>query len=429
MRLPQLQFHRSFSALAKKILLIGFALQVASVFPMQAGASTPQSTTSPLIASPQSLRFEAVTVGQSKTLLATITNSASTSVTITAISSSNSEFTTPNLSLPIILTAGESLNLDVTFTPTAQGWTGQNVTLTCDAPSPAFQLPVMGAGESSVPLTSNPASLSFPDVVVGKTATLPVVITNTSSSSVTVSDILSRTSEFAISGPSLPLTLAQNQSVTVNITFTPQSAGTWGGSVAIFPALVIPLTGVGTTVGQLALAPAPLSFGDVTIGKSATQSLTLSATGGSVTVSSAASGNSQFVLDGASFPFTIPAGSSQSFNVVFTPSASGQQSGSLSFVSNASDSNAVESLSGVGEQPSYSVGLSWNSSADVVGYNVYRSTSPSGTYAKLNSSPNPTTAYTDTTVASGQTYYYAATSVNSAGVESSRSTPAEAVVP
>jgi hypothetical protein len=260
-------------------------------------------------------------------------------------------------------------------------------------------------------------------------ATLPVVITNASASSVAVSSILSRTTEFAISGPTLPVTLGQGQSVTVNVTFTPQSAGTWGGLVAVFPGIVIPLTGTASTVGQLVLAPAPLNFGDVTIGKTATQSLTLSATGGSVTVSSAGSGSSQFVLDGASFPFTIAAGASQSFNVVFTPSASGPQSGSLSFLSNASDSNAVESLSGTGTQPSYSVGLNWNSSEDVVGYNIYRSASPTGSYAKLNSTVNPTTAFTDSTVASGQTYYYAATSVNSAGVESSRSTPAEAVVP
>jgi hypothetical protein len=101
---------------------------------------------------------------------------------------------------------------------------------------------------------------------------------------------------FAISGPTLPVTLGQGQSVTVNVTFTPQSAGTWGGLVAVFPGIVIPLTGTASTVGQLVLAPAPLNFGDVTIGKTATQSLTLSATGGSVTVSSAGSGSSQFVL-------------------------------------------------------------------------------------------------------------------------------------
>jgi hypothetical protein len=430
MRLPQLQLHCSFSALATKLLLIGFALQMAGVFPIQAGARTPQSNGFSLYASPPALRFEAVVVGQSQTLLATLTNNGSTTVTITGISSSNSAFTTSSLSLPVVLQPGQSLNVGVTFTPTTQGWTGQSITFTCAAPNPTFELPVMGAGENSIALAANPSALSFSDIVIGKTATLPVVLTNTKSWNVPVSTVLSRTPEFTISGPALPLTLGPGQSITLNVTFTPPTSGTWGGSVAIFPGLVIPLTGTGAAAaGQLVLAPAPLNFGDVTIGSTATQSLTLSASGASVTVSSAASGSSQFVLEGASYPFTIAAGASQSFNVVFTPTASGQQAGSLSFISNASDSNAVESLSGIGEQPSYSVGLNWNSSEDVVGYNIYRSTSANGSYAKLNPSPNPTTAYTDSTVASGQTYYYAATSVNSAGVESSRSTPAEAVVP
>jgi fibronectin type 3 domain-containing protein len=43
---------------------------------------------------------------------------------------------------------------------------------------------------------------------------------------------------------------------------------------------------------------------------------------------------------------------------------------------------------------------------------------------------NPNTAYTDSTVVSGQTYYYAATSVNSSGQESALSTPpVEAAIP
>jgi fibronectin type 3 domain-containing protein len=66
----------------------------------------------------------------------------------------------------------------------------------------------------------------------------------------------------------------------------------------------------------------------------------------------------------------------------------------------------------------------------VAGYNVYRSTSANGTYSRINSSLDPNAAFTDGTVASGQTYYYAATSVTSSGMESARSTPpVEATVP
>jgi hypothetical protein len=149
-----------------------------------------------------------------------------------------------------------------------------------------------------------------------------------------------------------------------------------------------------------------------------------------VTVSSASSSSSQFVLNGASFPLTIPAGQSVSFNVAFTPQSSGTVSGSLAFGSNASSSRTTESLTGAGTVPVYSVNLFWNSSTDVVGYNVYRSAAANGTYSKVNSALQPSTTYTDNTVVSGQTYYYAATSVNSAGQESARSTPpVQAAIP
>ena len=69
------------------------------------------------------------------------------------------------------------------------------------------------------------------------------------------------------------------------------------------------------------------------------------------------------------------------------------------------------------------------SSPDVSGYNVYRSASKSGSYSKLNSSLNSDTSYTDTTVASGSTYYYATTAVNSSGQESTYSNLVKVVVP
>jgi fibronectin type 3 domain-containing protein len=80
--------------------------------------------------------------------------------------------------------------------------------------------------------------------------------------------------------------------------------------------------------------------------------------------------------------------------------------------------------------PTYTVNLSWNGATDVVGYNVYRSTAVNGTYSKINSALNTNTAYTDGSVTSGQTYYYAATSVNASGMESGKSTPpVQAMVP
>jgi fibronectin type 3 domain-containing protein len=75
------------------------------------------------------------------------------------------------------------------------------------------------------------------------------------------------------------------------------------------------------------------------------------------------------------------------------------------------------------------VDLTWNASADAVGYNVYRSTTSGSGYTMINSSPNLTTAYTDNTVSAGQTYYYVTTAVDSSQNESGYSNMAQATVP
>jgi fibronectin type 3 domain-containing protein len=75
------------------------------------------------------------------------------------------------------------------------------------------------------------------------------------------------------------------------------------------------------------------------------------------------------------------------------------------------------------------VELSWNpsSTSSVVKYNVYRSSQGAGPFDLLNSAAG--SAYTDSTVQSGQTYYYAVTSVDSNGWESAYSNVAVATVP
>jgi fibronectin type 3 domain-containing protein len=64
----------------------------------------------------------------------------------------------------------------------------------------------------------------------------------------------------------------------------------------------------------------------------------------------------------------------------------------------------------------------------VAGYNVYRGTTL-GAYSRINPTLDSGTAYADSTVVSGHTYYYAATAVDSAGVEGVYSTPVEATIP
>jgi Abnormal spindle-like microcephaly-assoc'd, ASPM-SPD-2-Hydin len=185
------------------------------------------------------------------------------------------------------------------------------------------------------------------------------------------------------------------------------------------------------TGSQLAVAPTTMSFGSVAVGANSIQNGTLTAGDTDITVSSAAWNGQGYSVSGITFPVTVPAGQSVPFTVTFAPQATGSASGSIAFSSNASNSPTAETLTGTGTQQSlHNVALAWNPSvSQVAGYNVYRGTVSGGPYSKLNRSVNASTVFTDSSVQSGQTYYYVTTSVDANNWESSYSNQASATVP
>lgn len=73
---------------------------------------------------------------------------------------------------------------------------------------------------------------------------------------------------------------------------------------------------------------------------------------------------------------------------------------------------------------------SWTASTSAVsGYNVYRGTISGGPYTKLNGSLISLPSYTDTTVQTGQTYFFVTTAVDGSGNESFFSNEVTAVIP
>jgi hypothetical protein len=423
MRLPRQYPQRPFFPVLFPftVALLGFAL-----LPASAVFSVAQVTSNPTV-----MHFGSIVIGQTETLPASLTNTQSSSVTISAISSTSGEFSVQNLKLPLVLTADQTVDFTVTFAPTATGWSGGNIAFTSNASNKKLSLLIGGVGVANVSLVPSSSSLGFGSVAVGSASTLPMSLTNSGTTVLVVTQAQVAGTGFSLSGLTLPVTLIPKQSVTFNVTFTPLSASVENGSLVVpNGSLAIPLSGTGTTSSQLVLTPTALSFGNVDIGNSSTLPVTLTANGGSVTVSSSASSSSQFALVGATFPLTIASGQSVAFNVAFTPNTSGKTSGNLSLSSNASDSNAQEGVSGVGITAQSSVTLSWNASvSQVSGYNLYRGASQTGSYSKVNTALNASTTYTDSTVTSGQTYYYVATSVDSTGQESGYSPPVQAVIP
>ena len=388
-----------------------------------------------LTSNPTSLAFGNVQVGNNTSLSETLTNTGVSSLTISAATASGSGFSLNGLSLPLTLTAGQSTSFTVLFSPTASGAASGSVSITSNGSNPNLSIPLSGTGVTPGALGANPTSLVFGSVQVGNSTNLSETLTNTGGSSVTITQANLTGAVFSVSGLTLPLTLTPNQSVTFTATFTPTSAGAASGSLSVVSnasnsTLNIALSGTGTSAGQLAVSPTSLSFGSVTVGSSSALNGSLTASGASVTVSSASLNNSEFALSGISLPATLPAGQSATFTVTFKPSASGAASASLSFSSNASNSPAVQTMTGTGAAATqHTVDLSWSASTNAVGYNLYRGSVSGGPYTMINSSLDSTTAYTDNTVVSGQTYYYVATALDGNSNESGYSNQATAVIP
>jgi hypothetical protein len=100
--------------------------------------------------------------------------------------------------------------------------------------------------------------------------------------------------------------------------------------------------------------------------------------------------------------------------------------GSPSFVAPQAPTNLVAQAQA---GPPVSVVLNWNASAsnNVVGYNVYRATMAAGPFSKLTPMPTANLNFSDTTVSSGQTYYYFVTAVDANSLESAYSNEAPAM--
>ena len=169
----------------------------------------------------------------------------------------------------------------------------------------------------------------------------------------------------------------------------------------------------------------------MTVGSSSSLSVTLTASGGAVTVSSDRSNSSEFSITGLSLPVKIRPGKSVQATIQFTPNAPGKAEGKAGFFSNAGDSPTLEKLSGTGvAQQAHDTYLTWNpGSPDAVGYNIYRSQVHGGPYQRINSGLDSSPNYTDYNVVGGQIYYYVATEVNSQGQESGYSKEVRARIP
>ncbi len=187
----------------------------------------------------------------------------------------------------------------------------------------------------------------------------------------------------------------------------------------------------GSGGATLTASSSQVAFGDLTVGSSTSQLVTLTASGHSnVTISTVSATGPGFSVSGGS-GMTLMPNKSVTVSVNFEPRSNGDASGKLLVKSSASNGLLQIPLSGKGVSSAvqHSVTLSWQASTSrVIGYLIFRGAAQ-GELRKLNPAVDSATTYTDKTVAGGTTYVYAVKSVGSNGADSSFSNQVTVTTP
>jgi hypothetical protein len=394
--------------------------------------------TTQLACTPCSVSFGNVAIGGSESVPVTVSNTGASAITISGKSKTGPWFFAyRGLILPYQLGAGQSVTFNMTYTPQSTQTSTASFSFVNSASSTPLTISVSGTGVTqSQALVLQPSSLAFSRVPVGGSSTQSVTVTNPGNTSVTLTQIASSSNVFSISGAPVPITLSANQSLTFQVGFAPTGSGDFYGNLSVTNSsggsVTLAENGVGIAGGVLSLSPSSLNFGNVLVGQSGSKTLTLSANSGSVTITSDSLSSAEYAISGVSLPLALSQGKSVPVTVTFTPQSTGAAPSTLAFSSQYAKNDSISAaLNGSGiTSTQHSVALAWQpSTSTVTGYNVYRKAQSDTSYAKINSSQDASTGFSDASVQAGTTYNYEVTSVDSAGIESVPSAPVQATIP
>ncbi|HLW52249.1 MAG TPA: choice-of-anchor D domain-containing protein [Candidatus Angelobacter sp.] len=252
---------------------------------------------------------------------------------------------------PASLAVSASCTINVTFTPTTTGPRSGSVSVNGNAPASSSL-----SGTGATPIVS-PTALDFGDQTVSTSATLPVTITNSTSSSFFISG-WSFGSPYSVVD-NCPFTILAGTSCTFSVTFAPQSQGRWNGTFSIsgsFPGSPASVSLTGNAIATRGLFnPSSLSFpGQQLNSTSAGQTVFFFNAGNTVI------NLTGFVVTGDfsqtnNCPASLAANASCSVTVTFTPVADGARSGTLTAQGNFTGGSPSMSLSGTGINPAGSL--------------------------------------------------------------------------
>lgn len=281
------------------------------------------------------------------------------------VTSSPAGIACPNISCAANFNQNTSVTLTAIPTTGNQfnGWTGDcsgiNTCTVSIGTSPQFlsaDFEVSNGKTGAAPFLSlSPSPFDFGAVQIQTTSSKTIQLSNTGTDAggnLIVSQVTVDNPLFVVDSSKLPMTIAPGSSSSISITFSPQALGSESGTMSFVSnasnsVTSLSINGIGSTTtssGALNIFPTSVFFGNVDVGTTQTQTVTISNPGtSSTTVFAGTASGGGFGIASPTFPLTLLPGTSQDVVISFTPPSSGPVTGVITFTSDAS-STPVASL-------------------------------------------------------------------------------------
>lgn len=193
-------------------------------------------TTRQLTVGPGSMVFGNVLLNTTSAQTLTLISSGTAAVTVNSVALAGSGFYVSGATFPVTLKPGQTLSLQVGFSPTVAGSASGTTTVSSNSltgSTTTVSLSGNGTNPTNPVLTLSTTTLSFGEDPVGTPVTLPITLTSTGTSAVTVTAASVAGSGFTLSGAALPVILDPTIAITIQVQFDPTAVGTASGTLSL----------------------------------------------------------------------------------------------------------------------------------------------------------------------------------------------------